>query len=149
MPAAEDYPIEALGPVLGPAAAAISRKVQAPEAIAAQSVLAAASLVAQAHADVMLPYGQTRPLSLYLATVAGSGDRKSSADNEALWPIRKYERTMKEVYDREIQAVAGGYGRLEDREEAHRGRQEARPGSAARKADQNWVRRPGHRFIPS
>jgi Protein of unknown function (DUF3987) len=103
MPPAEPYPMNALGPVLGPAAAAISNKVQAPEAIAAQSVLAAASLVAQAHADVMLPYGQTRPLSLYLATVAGSGDRKSSADNEAIWPIRKYERTMKEAYERDIQ----------------------------------------------
>lgn len=100
---AEPYPIGALGPVLGPAASAISNKVQAPEAIAAQSVLAAASLVAQAHADVLLPYGQTRPLSLYLATIAGSGDRKSSADNEALWPIRKYERNMKEAYERNIE----------------------------------------------
>lgn len=100
---AEPYPVDALGPVLGPAASAISSKVQAPEAIAAQSVLAAASLVAQTHADVLLPYGQTRPLSLFLATVAGSGDRKSSADNEALWPIRKYERIMKETYERDIQ----------------------------------------------
>ena len=49
MPAAEPYPVGALGPVLGPAALAISHKVQVPEAIAAQSVLAAASLVAQAH----------------------------------------------------------------------------------------------------
>lgn len=103
MPPAEPYPVDALGPVLGPAASAISSKVQAPEAIAAQSVLAAASLVAQAQADVLLPYGQTRPLSLYLATVAGSGDRKSSADNEALWPIRKYERTMKEIYEQDLQ----------------------------------------------
>src|SRR3972149_4993518 len=84
MAAAERYPVEALGAVLGAAATAISRKVQAPEAIAPQAVLGAASLVAQIHADVMLPYGQTRPLSLYLATVAGSGDRKTSADNEAL-----------------------------------------------------------------
>ncbi|MDQ3559252.1 MAG: DUF3987 domain-containing protein, partial [Pseudomonadota bacterium] len=103
LPAAERYPVEALGPVLSRAAQAIGQKVQVPAAIAAQSVLAAASLAAQAHADVKLPYGQTRPLSLYLVTVAGSGDRKSSADNEALWPIRKREKALKEQYDRDYQ----------------------------------------------
>lgn len=101
MPEAERFPIEALGPVLSRAAAAISRKVQVPEAIAAQSVLAVAALASQAHADVMLPYGQTRPLSLFFVTVAASGDRKSTADNEALWPIRKREKTLKEEHEHE------------------------------------------------
>ncbi|MCO5132448.1 MAG: DUF3987 domain-containing protein [Xanthobacteraceae bacterium] len=101
MPEAERFPIEALGPVLSRAAAAISRKVQVPEAIAAQSVLAVAALASQAHADVMLPYGQTRPLSLFFVTVAASGDRKSTADNEALWPIRKREKTLKEEHENE------------------------------------------------
>jgi hypothetical protein len=104
LPRAERYPIEALGPVLSRAAGAISRKVQVPEAIAAQSVLAASALAAQAHADVLLPYGQKRPLSLYLVTVAASGDRKSSADNEALWPIRKREKALKDLHDRAYQA---------------------------------------------
>lgn len=103
MPPSERYPAEALGPILGRAAMAIASKVQVPEAIAAQSVLAAASLVAQAHADVLLPYGQTRPLSLYLVTVAGSGDRKSTADNEALWPVRKRERALRGECDRDWQ----------------------------------------------
>ena len=53
----------------------------------------------KAHADVMLPYGQPRPLSLYLVTVAASGDRKSTADNEALWPVRKHEKALKEQHD--------------------------------------------------
>lgn len=66
LPPAEPYPVDALGPVLSSAAAAIARKVQVPPAMAAQSVLAAAALAAQGHADVMLPYGQPRPLSLYL-----------------------------------------------------------------------------------
>src|SRR3990167_953251 len=102
-PPAEPYPVEVLGDPLGAAVRAIARKVQVPEAIAAQSVLATSSLAAQAHADVMLPFGQTRPLSLYFATVAGSGDRKTSADNEALWPIRKREKVLKEVYEREVE----------------------------------------------
>ncbi len=103
LPPAERFPIEALGPVLSRAAQAIAHKVQVPEAIAGQSVLAAASLAAQAHADVMLPYGQTRPLSLFFVTIAASGDRKSTADNEALWPIRKREMTLKEEHESALQ----------------------------------------------
>lgn len=98
---AEPFPVGALGPVLSRAAAAISSKVQVPTAIAAQSVLAVAALAAQAHADVMLPYGQTRPLSLFFVTVAASGDRKSTADNEALWPVRKREKALKEEFEAE------------------------------------------------
>jgi hypothetical protein len=101
LPPAERFPIESLGPVLSHAAAAITRKVQVPEAIAAQSILAVAALAAQAHADVMLPYGQTRPLSLFFVTVAASGDRKSTADNEALWPIRRREKVLREEHERE------------------------------------------------
>ena len=101
LPPAEPFPVEALGPLLSRTAAAISSKVQVPAAIAAQSVLAVAALAAQAHADVMLPYGQTRPLSLFFVTVAASGDRKSTADNEALWPVRKREKALKEEFEAE------------------------------------------------
>jgi hypothetical protein len=71
--------------------------------MAAQSVLAAASLAAQAHADLLLPFGQPRPLSLYLVTVAASGDRKTSSDNEALWPIRKDEKALKDRSESEYE----------------------------------------------
>jgi Protein of unknown function (DUF3987) len=94
----EPYPVDRLGKLLGGAASAIASKIRVPVSIAGQSVLAVASLAAQARANVLLPYGQTRPLSLYLITVAGSGDRKSSADNEALWPVRKREKALRETY---------------------------------------------------
>jgi hypothetical protein len=103
-PPAEPFPVEALGSILGPAAAAIARKVQVSPALAAQSVLAVAVLACQAHADVRLPFGQTRPLSLFFVTVAASGDRKSTADHEALWPIRRFERTLREAHENEHRA---------------------------------------------
>ncbi|WP_187274704.1 MULTISPECIES: YfjI family protein [unclassified Methylobacterium] len=103
LPPAESYPLDALGPILGEAARAIARKVQAPAAIAAQSVLAAASLAVQAHADVRMPYGQRRPLSLYLVSSASSGDRKSTTDNEALWPVTRREDALQEMYGRDHQ----------------------------------------------
>jgi Protein of unknown function (DUF3987) len=92
------YPINALGDVLSEAARAIAAKVQCADAMAAQSVLAVASLAAQALADVRLPYGQTRPLSLFCVTIASSGDRKTSADSEAMAPVRMREKQLREVF---------------------------------------------------
>jgi hypothetical protein len=96
---ATPYPVDALGDVLAGAARAIAAKVQCANAMAAQSVLAVASLAAQALADVRLPYGQTRPLSLYCLTIAASGDRKSSADLEAMVPVRMREKQLREAYE--------------------------------------------------
>lgn len=97
--AAEQFPMNALGSTLASAAKAIASKVQVPEAIAAQSVLAVASLAACSHADVLLPYGQARPLALFFMTVAASGDRKSTADNEALRPVYDHEKNLRDEFD--------------------------------------------------
>ena len=72
----------------------IASKAQVPTALAAQSVLAASTLAAQVHADIALPFGQTRPPSLYLLTVARSGDRKSTSDREALWAVNQREADL-------------------------------------------------------
>lgn len=50
-------------------------------------------------ADVQLPYGQTRPLSLFCLTIAASGDRKSSADLEAMAPVKMRERQLRDDYE--------------------------------------------------
>ncbi len=63
-PAAAQFPIEALGK-LRPAAEAVPMLTRAPLALAAQSVLAAATLSAQAHADVKLPHGSVHPIANY------------------------------------------------------------------------------------
>lgn len=95
---AKPYPIDALGKPLGDAVKAVTDKVQCPEALAAQSVLSAAALAVQAHADVVHPaLGTKGPISLYFVTVASSGERKTAADKIALEPIRLREA---ELYDR-------------------------------------------------
>jgi hypothetical protein len=78
--APQAFPFDALGPILGPAARAIAESVQAPDSLAAGSVLASAALCAQPFADVVLPHGQTATISLYIITSASSGDRKSATD---------------------------------------------------------------------
>lgn len=93
VPPADTYPIDALGAVLGGAAKALHEVVKAPLALCAQSVLAAASFAAQAHFDVTLPWGGKRPLSLFLLTVAESGERKSSTDDVVLGAAKMQERS--------------------------------------------------------
>lgn len=81
------FPFDALGPILGEAAQAIAHDVQAPDALAGGSVLAAASLAASPLSNVCMPHGQCAPLSLFVITGAASGDRKSATDAVACYAI--------------------------------------------------------------
>ena len=96
---ADVFPMQALGSILGDAAVGIVDQVQCPGAIAGQSVLAVATLAVQGHADIELPQGSTAPLSSFFLTVAFSGDRKSTADRNALWPIRQREKALRAQYN--------------------------------------------------
>jgi hypothetical protein len=102
-PPGEQFPVEALGDVLGDAAKAIVDKVQCADALACSSILAAASLSAQSHADVVIPAtGSPHPLSLFIFTVAATGDRKSAADRLAINPILQREKRLREQYDADV-----------------------------------------------
>jgi hypothetical protein len=98
IPPADPYPVAALGSLLSEAALAIQDRVQAPLAICAQSVLACATLAAQAHADVVLPTGARRPLSNFLLSVLETGGRKTAADNEAGDALRRRETELRTRY---------------------------------------------------
>jgi hypothetical protein len=102
LPPPEQYPIEALGP-LANAAKAVATLTQAPPAMAAQSVLAAATLAAQAHADVKLPHGAVRPLSGFFLTIAGSGERKTTCDGLALRGVYAVEEIWRGEYEPAMQ----------------------------------------------
>ncbi|GLT00109.1 hypothetical protein GCM10007897_14930 [Sphingobium jiangsuense] len=103
----QDFPVSSLGRVIGGAVTAISRKVQVPVALAANSVLSACSLAVQPHANVILPTGQDRPISLFLVTVANSGDRKSTADEIATDEIARFQRELQEEHaGREVELFA-------------------------------------------
>lgn len=101
--AARPYPVAALGDLLGGAARVLHETVRAPLAICAQSVLGAAALAVQAKADVMLD-GRRTPLSLFLLTLAESGERKSAIDRPALYPVQRREKRLIDQYDAERRA---------------------------------------------
>lgn len=96
-----DFPVQVLPEILAHAVRAIHDIIQSPLAICGQSVMAAATLAIQPHANVKLPTGQERPLNNFYFTVAESGERKSSCDKEALSPIRLYEEDLRADYARD------------------------------------------------
>jgi hypothetical protein len=93
----QPFPMDALGPILGPAAQAMHRVIKAPDSICAQSVLAAASLATQAHANITID-GRENPLSEFYLTIAESGDRKSATDKIALKPIFSWQKMLADCY---------------------------------------------------
>ncbi|MCL2430562.1 MAG: YfjI family protein, partial [Alphaproteobacteria bacterium] len=106
LPPATPFPIAAFdcAQVLRDAILAIAARTQAPLAICGNAVLAAATVCAQAHADVKMPYNEPRPLSDDFVSVAESGDRKTSADDLALRPIREREAELRKDYAFAMQA---------------------------------------------
>lgn len=100
MPEAAPFPVNALGPLKEPAEA-IATATEAPVAMCAASVLAAASLASQGHRDVETKNG-TAPPSIFLMTVAESGERKSTADRLAMKGIRDFEADLRSAYDLEF-----------------------------------------------
>lgn len=86
-----EYPCDALGP-LADAARAIAEGGQMAPAMAAQCLLGAASLLVQGLFEVRTLAG-IKPLSLYLLTVADSGDGKTTGEDAALSPIAERQRT--------------------------------------------------------
>jgi hypothetical protein len=102
-PSPHPFPVDALGDVLGRAACAIHDRIRVPMAIAGNSVLATGALAAQGHADIELPIiGQIKPLSLFIVTVAESGERKTSSDDQASWPVREREKELREAREAEL-----------------------------------------------
>ena len=96
------FPVEALGGILGDAAAEIAAAVQVPIELAAQSVLGVASFAAQRMANVRHPVLRTEvPLSLFLLSVAQSGDRKSACDKQAARAVKEHSRALFEIYKEE------------------------------------------------
>jgi len=102
VPPGAPYPVDALGP-FKPAVVSVKGKTQAPIALPAQSALAVASLGVQGFADVET-LGGRRPTSLYLLTIAQSGERKSACDAPLMEELRQHELEENKKYSKARQA---------------------------------------------
>ncbi|PIA72814.1 hypothetical protein CDR19_11295 [Ectopseudomonas toyotomiensis] len=87
------YPTASLPTVMREAVKAIAQHVAAPEALAAQCVIAAAAYLAQTRINAPhIHYPDGMPCSLYQMALADSGDRKSACYRLAFKPLMEAER---------------------------------------------------------
>ena len=100
VPPVEPYPVDALGTLLASTAQQLMQVIQAPDAMCGQSVLAAAALAVQGHANVDID-SRVHPLSLFALTIGETGERKTTVDRFALWPHRQREKMLYEQLQQE------------------------------------------------
>ncbi|RLW63966.1 MAG: DNA primase [gamma proteobacterium symbiont of Stewartia floridana] len=94
----QPYPLDALPEPIRAAVSEVQSFTKAPIPLVASSALAAISLATQAQVDVMRAEQLTGPSGLFLLTIADSGERKSTADNFFMKPIKEYEAEQHELF---------------------------------------------------
>lgn len=93
------YPVDALGATIAGAVNAISEVTDMQPAIAAQACLASANLAVQQFGNVHVNGLRPTPVSLFLLSIAASGDRKTAADHWALKPLHELEKLSHEEFE--------------------------------------------------
>ncbi|MGC3963631.1 MAG: DUF3987 domain-containing protein [Rhodocyclaceae bacterium] len=85
------FPLYALPPTMRAAVEEVVGLTQAPVEMVVSAALAAASLAVQAKFDVERMSGLISPCSLYLITLAESGERKTTVDNLLFSAFTEFE----------------------------------------------------------
>ena len=96
------YPLGALPAGIRAAVQEVLDFSQTPTALAACSALSALSLAGQGLATVRRAEGLTGPVSLFFLTLAESGERKSSIDDQFMAEIREWELEQAEAAKPEL-----------------------------------------------
>ena len=90
------YPVDALPAKIRAAVDEVQGFAKAPTAMIATSAIAALSLAIQPHVNIERAQGLHSPVSLYLMTIADSGERKSTVDGYFAKAIRDHEAIQAE-----------------------------------------------------
>ena len=93
----DPYPTDALPAVIRAAVVEVQQFTKAPISLVASSALGAISLAIQAHIDVRRDDILVAPVSLFILTIADSGERKTQADKMFLQAIVDYEDQQRDA----------------------------------------------------
>lgn len=85
------YPTHAFHNAIRDALLEVQRNLQVHPGLVGGPILSAMSIASQGDIDVQLPTGQIRPVVLYVATIADSGERKTATDGLVLAPIYNHD----------------------------------------------------------
>jgi len=102
----EPYPFDALPDVIRMAVQEVLDFVKAPAPLVISAALSALSMAIQAHADIERAVKLSGPSSLFMLTIAESGERKSTCDNFFTAAIREYEAKQAEAAKPELARYA-------------------------------------------
>ena len=95
----DNFPIDALPPILRNAVLDAHYLTLAPVPLIVSSALGASSVAFQKCFDVQRPNGLVSPLSLFTLVVAESGERKSTVDGLFTQPILEHERLQSSDFE--------------------------------------------------
>ncbi len=112
------FPLDALPDAIGDAVREQVGFVQCPVPLAAQSVLSALSLAGQALVNVRRGSGLEGPVSLYLLTLAESGERKSECDRRFSASLREWESEQLTMLEPDLAKYRADVGAWEQEVEA-------------------------------
>lgn len=92
------FPLYMPLPLLQAAVNEAQNNIKAPQPLIFTGALTAIAVVLQGLIDVCKPTGQVVPTSLMLLAIANSGERKSTAENVFLGPVREFQQQQSLIY---------------------------------------------------
>lgn len=99
----QSYPVKCFPPVLRDVISALHFNTQIPVELIGNVALAAASLSCQSHVNVMTPYSDIpEPCSLYLLTIAESGEGKTTINRQIMRPFYDFASKMKQEFEEKL-----------------------------------------------
>ncbi|MEA3637217.1 YfjI family protein [Enterobacter hormaechei] len=99
---ARPFPIDSFPQIIRNAVYEVEQHTQAPQALIAASVLGVISLACQNRIDVCRLNNLRSPVSLFLLTLAESGERKSTVDKLLMKPLYQLEEEWFEKYNHDL-----------------------------------------------
>lgn len=97
-PPIQPFPLDYCPPIISDVVKELAAATKSPIPLIFGTVFSAAALACQAVADIKLHHGSIAPLSLYIWTIADSGERKSKNDREVFAYIRDLESRLRKDY---------------------------------------------------
>ena len=98
----DDFPLDALPPLLRNTLLEVERKIHSPIGLIASSMLSTMAIACQGAFNIRTPVGEVVPSSLFIVTVAESGERKTATDNLFIQSIRDFEVTQRKHHLHEL-----------------------------------------------
>ena len=96
------FPVDAFPQIIRNAIYEVEQHTQAPQALIAASALGVISLACQNRIDVCRLKNLRGPVSLFLLTLAESGERKSTVDKLLMEPLYQLEENLFEKYTHDL-----------------------------------------------